>query len=113
MFSPWLVTVITALGTTAPEGSVTLPRIVPKMDCANPSGARHTAVTAILRARMKGLSLMVRLLVLRSQAWLLSRVQAVSETGFFRLLLHRCPQVRHVLSSPLFLHVLPSPDVPE
>jgi len=55
---------------------------------------------------------MVRLLVLRSQAWLLSRVQAVSETGFFRLLLHRCPQACQVLSSPLFLRILPSPEVP-
>src|SRR5580704_8531614 len=61
MFSPWLVTVITALGTTAPEGSVTAPRIVPKVDCACPNGARHTATTAMLNATAKGLSFIASL----------------------------------------------------
>src|SRR5215469_4176180 len=35
MFSPWFVTVMTTLGMTAPLGSVTVPRMVPKVDCPN------------------------------------------------------------------------------
>src|SRR5713226_7077541 len=66
MFSPWLVTVTTTSGITAPEGSVTVPRIVPKTVCATPGAARHTALKAMLSARTKGLTLMVRLLILRS-----------------------------------------------
>src|SRR5712664_1068386 len=66
MFSPWLVTVTTTSGITAPEGSATVPRIVPKVVCPSPGDARHTALKATLSARTKGLTLMVRLLILRS-----------------------------------------------
>src|SRR5437016_5080536 len=66
MFSPWLVTVTTTSGITAPEGSVTVPRIVPKVVCPSPGAARHTTLNAKLSARTIGLTLMVRLLILRT-----------------------------------------------
>src|SRR5450631_2290325 len=56
MFSPWLMIVTTTLGTTAPDASVTEPRIVPKMVCPSPSVARHTATNAMLNAITKGLN---------------------------------------------------------
>src|ERR1700687_6464422 len=68
MFSPWVVTVTTASGLAAPEGSVTVRRIVPKVVCPSPVAARPTALKATLSARTKGLTLMVRLLILRSHS---------------------------------------------
>src|SRR2546423_9985612 len=58
MFSPWFVTLITTLGTTAPDASVTVPRIVPKMVCPSPGVARHDATTIMLNVMTKGLNFM-------------------------------------------------------
>src|SRR5882724_2439717 len=58
MFSPWFVTVMTTLGMTAPDGSVTVPRIVPKVVCARAGVARHAAIRIMLSAMTKGLNFM-------------------------------------------------------
>src|SRR5258708_6287395 len=68
MFSPWLVTVTTTSGITAPDGSVTVPRIVPKVVCPSPGVTRNTKLKAVLNAKTKGLDLMVGLLILRSHS---------------------------------------------
>src|SRR6202040_4270219 len=56
MFSPWFVTLTTMPGMTAPEVSVTVPRIVPKVDWARAELARHNAIMATPKA--KGLDFM-------------------------------------------------------
>src|SRR4029077_4183357 len=50
------VTVTMTLATTAPDASVTVPRIVPKTVCPRPGVARHTASTVTLNATTQGLS---------------------------------------------------------
>src|SRR5882762_47618 len=51
---------MTTLDMTAPDGSVTVPRIVPKMVCPSPGVARHTARATLLKAMTKGLIFMIK-----------------------------------------------------
>jgi hypothetical protein len=46
------------LGTTAPDESVTEPKIVPKMVCPIPGVARHKAIARMLMVVTKGLNFM-------------------------------------------------------
>src|SRR5580765_2117582 len=62
MFSPWLVTVITTLEMTAPDGSVTVPRMVPKTVCAGAGIVKNTTTVARLNAMRKDRTLMESLL---------------------------------------------------
>src|SRR5229473_5267988 len=98
MFSPWLVTVMTTLGRTAPDGSVTLPRIVPNTVCARAGIVKNTTTVARLNAMTKGLILMrgSPLLIL-SKIFRCKRARGTAGTGsskFARRIFHNALGVK-------------------